>query len=1147
MVTTALPHLNARYRLLDLLGEGGMGIVYRALDRLTGETIALKHVAVSPDELRFASQTDQDPTLALAQEFEVLASLRHPNIIAVRDYGFDVEHRPFFTMDLLENAPTVIEAGRDQPFEIKIQLIQHMLLALMYLHRRGIVHRDLKPGNVLVTHGEVKVLDFGLSVAVDRAEAAPVGSLAFMAPEVLRGQSASIASDLYALGVIAYELLLGRHPFDVYNVSRLIDQILDQAPDLSGLDRPLATLLGRLLAKDPTERYADASTVIQALSTATGQELPIETRDTRESFLQAAKFVGREAELSQLTEALAHTRQGQGSAWLIGGESGVGKSRLVDELRTRALVQGTTVLRGQAVSEGGQAYQLWRELFRWLVLLTEPTDLEASILKALIPDIGALLEREVADAPELGPQADQTRLPTIMLNLIRRTAARQPLLIVLEDLHWAEANSLDLLGRLNQLAAESALLLVATYRQDEAPHLIACLSNMQLVGLPRLTEDNVAQLSASMLGSGAQISDLVGFLHRETEGNVFFLVEVVRALAEEAGRLDEIALMTLPLRVFASGIHTVVQRRLQRVSTADQPLLQLAAVAGRQLDRDVLHELAPTTNLDRWLARCADAAILDVRDERWRFAHDKLREGVLLEIGATQRRDLHRQVAQAIDRVHADDVSPYYADLAYHYGQAQDLEGERRYARLAGEQAADRYANEHAVLFLTRALELTDPEDLTSRYTLLLRREEVYYLQGQRQLQAQDLAALAGLADALADDRRRAQVGVRQSYYSTAISEYAAAITAAEGAVALAQACGDGALEAAGHLQWGQVLRNQGNLVAAAEHLEQTRSLARAAQLFRLETDSLNQLGTICSERNDLVAAQGYFEQALRFYQETGDRWGQANALLNLGWCVAEQGDDDKAQQHYEQSLHLYREIGESRYEGTLLNNLAEIARCQADWDKARTFLEQALRHSRQIADRRNEGLVLTNLGLLCYQRGDAAAAQGWCQQALRLTQQIGARRYQGYALNILGNALLDTGQLDLAADAFQQAVDVRCEVGAFSVVNESLAGLARVALARGDLAQAQTHVDAILSYLATNTLVAVDEPIRIHLTCYHVLHANADPRATASLEQAHILLQKQAAKITGADRRRAFLENVPLHREVVAAWTALTNVALLG
>jgi len=365
---TLLPVINSRYRLLDLLGEGGMGAVYRALDRLTGDIVALKRVTVTPSQIEFTSTTNQDPALALAQEFETLSSLRHPHIITVRDYGFDAEQHPFFTMDWLEHAQTIVAAGRGRPVEYQLHLLQQLLLALMYLHRRGMVHRDLKPDNVLVVQGVVKVLDLGLSIAMERAEGTPVGSLAYMAPELLDGQPASVASDLYAVGAIAYELLAGHHPFDVGDVSRLIDQVLVERPDLAVIDHPAAAVLGRLLAKDPRQRYGDAAMVIRVLGATTEQDFSLETTETRESFLQAAKFVGRETELQQLTDALSQAASGQGSAWLIGGESGVGKSRLVDELRARALVRGLMVLHGRAVEGGGLPYQLWRNVLPSLVL-----------------------------------------------------------------------------------------------------------------------------------------------------------------------------------------------------------------------------------------------------------------------------------------------------------------------------------------------------------------------------------------------------------------------------------------------------------------------------------------------------------------------------------------------------------------------------------------------------------------------------------------------------------------------------------------------------------------------------------------------------------------------------------------------------------
>ncbi|MFN8373173.1 MAG: serine/threonine-protein kinase [Anaerolineae bacterium] len=476
-----------RYRLLAPVGQGGMGTVYKALDRLTGETVALKRVTVSGEVLQFASRPSHgdssDFRLALAQEFKTLASLRHPHIIGVLDYGFDAsnadsQRQPYFTMMLLEEAQTITTYGKQQSIETRVDLLVQTLQALAYLHRRGVLHRDLKPDNVQVVDGQIKVLDFGLAVARNQTSEHgenAAGTLAYIAPEVLLGEAVSAASDLYAVGVMAYELFAGRHPFITDKPSTLVTDILNtpaelNIPELAGLDRRLIAVLEMLLNKTPQTRYQDAYAVIRDLRQALDLPMIGESAAIRESFLQAAEFVGREAELQLLETNLMQATDARGSVWLVAGESGVGKSRLLDELRTRALVQGIPVLKGQGVAEGGMSYQLWREPLRRLVLNAGMSDEEAGIVKEIVPDLEMLLERAVPDVMPLEGSPHRQRLQKTIIALFEKQT--EPLLLVLEDLQWAQ-ESLDVLKSLLSVVQGLPLMIVCNYRIDERPELPA--------------------------------------------------------------------------------------------------------------------------------------------------------------------------------------------------------------------------------------------------------------------------------------------------------------------------------------------------------------------------------------------------------------------------------------------------------------------------------------------------------------------------------------------------------------------------------------------------------------------------------------------------------------------------------------------------
>jgi len=1007
--------IGRRYELHDQIGQGGMGAVYRALDRLTGQEVALKQVLTMPGASELGDTHDVvDFRIALAQEFKLLASLRHPNVIEVLDYGFDAGaaadlRQPYFTMELLTNTQTVLEAATDEPLPRRLNFIVQILQALVYLHRRDVLHRDLKPANVLVVDGQVKVLDFGLSIMQTRTTEEDAGGMAgtlgYMAPEILMGGAATEASDLYAVGMIAYELLSGRHPFDPDNSDpgTLVNHVLYTTPDVNEVDvpEPITEILASLLTKKPEERYQDARAVIQALDEATTETIVVETAATRDSFLQAARLVGRDSELMQLTNALRAALRGEGSAWLIGGESGVGKSRLVDELRTLGMVEGAMVVRGQAVSEGRSPYQLWRRVFRWMGLIGDLEPVDAGLVKLLVPDVVALPEFDLGAAMGLEPAKAQTRLLDALVKTVRGTG--QPVMILLEDLHWANSESIALLASLARYVEELPLIILASFRDDERPGLPKVMPEIAFMKLNRLESNHIAELSAAMLGESGAQPQVVDLLQRETEGNVFFLVEVVRALAEEAGRLDQIGRMTLPQQVFAGGVQVIVQRRLDRLPGWTHPLLNIAAVVGRQIDMDLMQAIAPDADLGAWLIECANAAVLEVLDAQWRFAHDSLRDGVLDQLDATARRDLHRQVAEAIEAHYSQ--SERAAALAHHWRLAGDHDKEQYYVILAGEQDLRSGAFEGAVAMFERALALLSPDDVLDEADSQYRR---VYLQ-----------------------HRSAEAYLGFGGYEQARERYREALM-------------------------------------ICEQIEDTTGIAR----------SLYALGDVHFALSELKQARQYYQEAHNLFQTLEDQSGVAKALNSLGNVAYELGDQEIAKHFYQQSLTLSREIGDQwGMAGSLkggdqqrVNSETRAAR-KAEQER----LIQEIDTLREADDIAGVAAGLFELGMLIFQMGDYGGARVHFADALSFYGQLDDTTGVIMAFQWLGAVSRATGDYDEAAKLMRKALNAALRDDNNALAQEAMLGMARLNIDREREGEALEILAFLLSYTELTDVVEDD------------------------------------------------------------------------
>lgn len=923
-----------RYTLMETIGIGGMGAVYRAFDALTGQIVALKQIKfVITDSTAYNAEVLR---LALAREFRTLSSIRHPNIVSVIDYGFH-EGQPYFTMEYLDGGQPIDVGARTLAAEDRVELVVQMLQALTYLHRRGILHCDLKPSNVLVARdGTLKILDFGLSHNLSGWQSTPIGggisgTVGYIAPELFMGESVSERSDLFAAGVLLYQALTDQHPFTAPNLLAQITAITSGEPALDPLDPRWRPIVARLLAKAPAARYPTAAEALRDLCAAISPTYSSETLEQREGILQSASFVGREHEIKALVTALHEAQQARGSLWLISGESGIGKSRILDEIRTQALVEGAIVYRGQGMEDGGLPYQLWRDIARRLALSVTLTDLEASILKAIAPDIAALVGRPVEDAPRLDGQAGGSRLALTLFDLLVRQAA--PVVILLEDLQWT-VESLEILAILAPLIRGRSILILGSFRSENTPELAASLPEAHVLRLERLKVSAIAALSASILGDAGREARFVQRLASETEGNVFFVLEWFRALAETGGGLASATAHPLPESVFTGGMQRVLSARIGRVPSWARPALELAAIIGRTIDAALLRALCPNLAWEAWETACIDAAVLEPAEGALRFTHDKLRE--------TARRlvpdlpALHRQVAQAFETVYRD--QPQYAmQRVYHWHLAGDALDEFLSLVEAGQYALQRFS-------------VRETLDLFDRASALLPRVQNHLAQPQlmraRMLQGQGTAlwrsgeyarARAALQIALKDFRaagHHAAAGWTLESLGTVLWR----MNDDDAARAVLRECIDYArdndplLLAYALNRLGTVEYTSGHLEAGRAWLVQAVPLVRELQEPQIIGHVIGNLGMLATETGDLEMAQAYLEEALNAYRRQGNTIGQSHAHTNLGLLAFRRGEIDRARALHRVAIGFASANGDM---GTLMENVAAMARLEANRERA--------------------------------------------------------------------------------------------------------------------------------------------------------------------------------------------------------------------
>jgi class 3 adenylate cyclase/tetratricopeptide (TPR) repeat protein len=876
----------------------------------------------------------------------------------------------------------------------------------------------------------------------------------------------------------------------------------------------------------------------------------------------ATRMVGRGPELGRLMAAFDRVvRSGAGFASvLVIAEPGIGKSRLLYEMQNQAeaRTERFVLFQARAVpSTQGQPYGLLRELFAWRLQIADddPMDvakhkLESGLLQLLehVPDtddahvhvhlLGQIFGLDYADSPSvrgIGDDPKQFRCRGLQAAAwaLRAWAAnwQAPLVICVDDLHWADDASLSFFRYLSRVNVEVPTLLVVLARPmlfERWPEAYDESGAANPLGGERI---DLAPLAARH--SDALVDEILqrlpsvppglrALLTGRAQGNPYFMEELVRILIERgairtssnAWSVDADRFLDVTVPPTLTG---VLQARIDALAPAERHALQLASVIGpRFWDAALEHVESGTSSqlpslVRRELIERRPGGDAGNDAHEYVFRHHLLQQVAYNTVLKRVKRPAHAKVAQWLSERRGAAAGPLAGSAAEHYEAAGDTVRAAQSHAIAAEHAASIFAHDAALAHAGRALVLAEGDAFELRWRVCAARERLLDRLGRRAEQRGDLAVLEMTADAMNDDRRRAEAAWRRS----------------------------------------DIAMRTGDWIAQEHEARRARDLALRCGAEDLELKSLQRLSTAIALRGDPKAGRTMAEAGLRRARSSGSLDLQSR-LANSALCCAELDGDRVASLTYARmGVSISRASGNRRSETISLGNLGNTYTKLGLLPEARIHLADAVDIARSLGERAIEGNMLGALSEVMLALGDIGAAAEAAAMAVAIAREVGSRFHLVDALWNLGNSKLALAELVAAQTAFAEAESLARQVGPRThMLLHAIDGQARVALANGEVNVATEHVATLLCEAGVIEGGPIDDVLRseafadaewyqLGLTIYRVWSACADPRAAAGLALAYSALETAANSISDEGMRRRFVDEVVTHREVAAAWGA--------
>jgi len=1146
-----VPGRISEYDIEREIGRGGMGTVYLANSPRGRVALKLIHPHL----------VDREGFLRrFRREAEIGSRIVHDNVVRVlgaESLEIDGRSIRFLVMEYVEGRTLRLlqEDLGVVPEALVREIAQQAASGLEAIHAAGIVHRDLKPENLLITDDHrVRIMDLGVARVVAGAETLTregqfAGTLHYAAPEQFRRGKVGPAADLYSLGLVLYELSTGENPFRGDDPAAVMRAHLEVTPPRASKRRAeissfFSEVLAALLEKAPGERIGSAAALREVLEDekrgawwAERQLVVLRegSRIPRVSVRRETALYGRATELKTLRQIWRQARDGEGNTILVEGEAGVGKTRLVDAFLDGLGDEGAHVLYGSYPPSGGLG-----GLSDALLGHFDSENLEAAIAPhlaatpSLVPAFAALLRHQSppAGAAEITGESHSA----VFGQLMRGLAAERPLLWVVEDLHFADANSRRIVLSLARALEGKRVLLLLTTRPDLPDGELSQLSRLtgfRRMPLPRLSPREVVRLLRDAFRSEALAEKLGVKIAYKSDGVPFFVFEMIRGLKEgqfieelpDGSYVESRVIREIEV---PSAVRDLIGVRLADLTVEDRNLLDVAAVVGFEFDPDLV---ARTLGRPRVVVLQALAdierrsgVVLSV-GRQCRFDHHQIQEVVYGELSQALREEYHSLVAEAFAEREAADSAGVPREnavvLADHYLRGREPEGALPFLEPALDHLRRSLRNDAALKMADRALSIGERLPLPAHKAALRAKLESLRDQGRREEQCAVLEEAADLAETSGDRDLRMMVHWHRGNYLYDTDRFAEAVGQFETTLRLAREAGARKIEAHAAGTLGSVLGDLGRHDEAREHLELQLEIGRETGDRITEVRARTNLGGLLNRLGALDEARVHFERCWILSREVGFQRGSVLATGNLGVLAFSQGRIGEALGYCEQQRDAAREIGDKYVLTVALVNVGNHRVLLGDPEGAYDVLLAALSTSRETRSRLMEVHALHGIAALEFARSRIGEALHRAEAALTLSREIAQPAMEADSLLLRGSLRREAGDDDAARGDFAAALDIAAESTLPYAVVFALSHLAAIT---GEASEALRVFEKERQHLdLTESMEAR----------FLLWQATGDRQHLEDAHQSLSYLRDHAPE----KYRETMVKNVPLHRDIMAAW----------